>query len=87
MLTREVRGVTQAAILDAGLLASADAASARKVSDRERMRQEAEHLCYSDVQKLCSADIPDEAKITACMERSRAQLSAPCRKVFDAGIK
>ena len=68
-------------------LATVDAASARMISDKERTRQQAEHLCYDDVQKLCSADIPDETRITACMKVHRAQLSPGCRKVFDAGIK
>lgn len=68
-------------------LCAVDAASAKAMSDRERKRAEAEHLCYNDVQTLCNADIPDEAKIEACMKVHRAQLSAGCRKVFDAGLK
>ncbi|RYB05612.1 hypothetical protein [Lichenibacterium ramalinae] len=68
-------------------MACVDTASARMVSDKERMRQQAEHLCYNDVQKLCNAEIPDEARIEACMGAHRAQLSPGCRKVFDAGIK
>ena len=70
------------------LLCSADAASAKKMSsDRERARQEAEHLCYGDVQRLCNADIPDEVKIEACMKIHRSELSPGCRRVFDAGLK
>ncbi len=69
------------------MLATSDAASARMVSDKERMRQQAEHLCYNDVQTLCNADIPDETKIEACMKVHHAQLSAGCRKVFDSGLK
>ena len=68
------------------MLATSDAASARMVSDKERMRQQAEHLCYNDVQTLCNADIPDEDKIKACMDRHHAQLSAPCAKAFDQGL-
>ena len=68
-------------------LVSVDAASAKMISDRERARQQAEHLCYDDVQKLCSADIPNETKIEACMKVHRAQLSPGCRKVFDTGLK
>ena len=69
------------------VMAGLGTASARMVSDKERMRQQAEHLCYNDVQRLCNADIPDETKIEACMKVQRAQLSPGCRKVFDTGIK
>ncbi|WP_237477479.1 hypothetical protein [Lichenibacterium dinghuense] len=69
------------------VLAGADAASAKMMSEKERMRAQAEHLCYNDVQTLCNADIPDETKIAACMKVHRARLSPGCRKVFDAGLK
>jgi hypothetical protein len=75
--------------LIAGLLltlALVDVASAKQMSDKERARAQAEHLCYDDVQKLCNADIPDEARIAACMKIHRAELSPGCRKVFDSGI-
>ena len=68
-------------------LVAVNTASARMVSDRERARQQAEHLCYDDVQRLCNADIPNEEKIEACMKVHRAQLSPGCRKVFDSGLK
>jgi hypothetical protein len=80
MTTRLILGLL---IVMAGL----DTASARMVSDKERMRQQAEHLCYNDVQRLCNAEIPDEARIEACMKVHRAQLSPGCRKVFDTGLK
>lgn len=50
-------------------------------------REEAEQVCYDDAMKLCGDVVPDEAKITACMGQKHAQLSAPCAKVFDAGLK
>ena len=50
-------------------------------------RQEAEQACYDDAMKLCGDAVPDEQKITACMGTKRAQLSAPCAKIFDAGLK
>lgn len=67
--------------------AGIDAASAKQMGEKERMRAQAEHLCYNDVQKLCSADIPDETKIASCMKAHRTQLSPGCRKAFDAGMK
>ena len=35
--------------------------------------------CTPDAMRLCSAFIPDVAKVTACMSRKRASLSAACR--------
>lgn len=39
-------------------------------------------LCTGDVLRLCSSEIPDVARITACMRRQRANLSQGCRSVF-----
>jgi hypothetical protein len=39
-------------------------------------------LCTGDVMRLCSAEIPDVERITACMRRQRANLSEGCRNVF-----
>jgi hypothetical protein len=38
--------------------------------------------CTPDVMRLCSTDIPDVEKITACMMRNRIHLSAACGAVF-----
>jgi hypothetical protein len=35
--------------------------------------------CTPDVMRLCSADVPDVKKITACMHAKRSQISAACR--------
>ncbi len=77
---------TSLIIAGVAMLICIEPAFARKISDAERLRQQAEHLCYDDVQKLCAADIPDETKITACMKVRRAELSPACRQVFDRGI-
>ena len=60
--------------------------AAKLPSDKEKLREQAEHLCYDDVQKLCNDSIPDEDKIRACMQAHHAQLSPPCAKVFDQGL-
>jgi hypothetical protein len=39
-------------------------------------------LCTGDVFRLCASEIPDRARITACMRRQRASLSQGCRSVF-----
>ena len=68
------------------LVATTWPALAKTPSEAERMRQQAEHLCYDDVQKLCNAVIPDEDKIKACMETHHAQLSPACAKIYDQGL-
>ena len=78
---------TQITIVVCALAICAGSALAAKLpSDAEKLRQQAEHLCYNDVQKLCGDAIPDEDKIKACMETHHGQLSAPCAKVYDQGI-
>lgn len=69
------------------LLMTASPLLAKIRSERDRLRAEAEHACYTDATTLCPDAIPDEAKITACMTIKRAQLSPTCRKIFDRGIK
>jgi hypothetical protein len=43
---------------------------------------EQQQLCTGDAMRLCSSEIPDVARITACMIRQKAQLSDGCRSVF-----
>ncbi|HEY6255233.1 MAG TPA: hypothetical protein VIY51_05510 [Xanthobacteraceae bacterium] len=38
-----------------------------------------QQACTPDAMRLCSEFIPDVAKISACMSRKRAQVSAACR--------
>jgi hypothetical protein len=38
-----------------------------------------QQACTPDVMRLCNEFVPDVAKITACMGRKRAQVSAACR--------
>ena len=44
---------------------------------------EAQQQCTGDAFRLCSSDIPNIPKITACMFKHRAELSAGCRSVMD----
>jgi hypothetical protein len=39
-------------------------------------------LCTGDVLRLCMSEIPDVARITACMHKQRSSLSEGCRSVF-----
>ena len=66
------------------LAASASTAALAQTFD---YREQAQTLCMNDVMTLCSAYVPDEGQIMACMQARRAQLSPPCRKVFVAGMR
>ena len=72
-------------LMAAALLAASVSSSA--MAQNYDYRQQAETLCMNDVMTLCSAYVPDEGQIKACMQARRAQLSPPCRKVFLAGMR
>jgi hypothetical protein len=44
---------------------------------------EAQQQCTCDAFRLCGSEIPNIAKITACMVKQRANLSTGCRSVMD----
>jgi hypothetical protein len=46
---------------------------------------EQQQACSGDAFRLCSSDIPDVDRITACMIRNKSQLSPGCRVFFRAG--
>jgi len=48
---------------------------------------EAQQMCTGDAFRLCSSEIPNIPKITACMVKHRAELSAGCRAVMDKDAK
>ena len=45
---------------------------------------EQEQACTGDAFRLCSSEIPDVARVTACMDAKRSQLSPACRAQFRA---
>ncbi|WP_036047609.1 hypothetical protein [Bradyrhizobium sp. Tv2a-2] len=47
---------------------------------------EAEQMCTSDAFRLCSSEIPNIPKITACMVKHRSDLSPGCRAVMDKDL-
>jgi hypothetical protein len=75
-------------LLKAGLLL-AFAASLSALSARASFAfsAEAQQMCTGDAFRLCSSEIPDIPKITACMVRHRAQLSTGCRTVMDRDLR
>jgi hypothetical protein len=44
---------------------------------------EAQQMCTGDAFRLCSSEIPNISKITACMIKQRTSLSPGCRRVMD----
>lgn len=44
---------------------------------------EQRRACRPDVYRLCAGEIPNVAKITACMRRNKSNLSEACKAVFD----
>ena len=47
--------------------------------------KEDQDACTPDVFRFCSAQIPDEARIVACLNRNLKKLSANCRVVMTGG--
>jgi hypothetical protein len=58
-------------LMAAGLPARADTA-----------REQQTRACKGDALRLCALAIPNEQKITACMERKKDKLSPACRAYF-----
>jgi hypothetical protein len=71
-------------IRQAGLvLAFAVSFSALSSSSSFAFSAEAQEMCTGDAFRLCSSEIPNISKITACMMKHRADLSSGCRTVMD----
>jgi len=66
----------------ASLLAFA-AAFVLQTSSSLAFSPEAQQMCSGDAMRLCSSEIPDIPRITACMVRNKAQVSPGCRAVMD----
>jgi len=72
------------ALRQAGLvLAVAVSLSSLSSTSSFAFSAEAQQMCTGDAFRLCSSEIPDIPKITACMFKHRAELSAGCRTVMD----
>lgn len=63
------------------MLATAMAASMWSTAG-QAYTPEQEQACTGDAFRLCSAEIPDVARVTACMARNKSQLSPGCRAQF-----
>jgi len=70
----------------ASLLAVATTAIALQTSPGLAFSSEAQQMCTGDAFRLCSSEIPNIPKITACMIKHRSDLSAGCRAVMDKDL-
>jgi hypothetical protein len=74
-------------IRQAGLmLAFAVSVSAVSSTSSFAFSAEAQQMCTGDAFRLCSSEIPNIPRITACMVKQRANLSAGCRAVMDRDL-
>jgi hypothetical protein len=72
------------AVRKAGLaLAVAASFSAVTSTSGFAFSAEAQQMCTGDAFRLCSSEIPNIPKITACMIKHKAELSSGCRSVMD----
>ncbi len=67
-------------------LAVAASVSALSSTSGFAFSAEAQQMCSGDAFRLCSSEIPNIPKITACMFKHRAELSAGCRTVMDRDL-
>jgi hypothetical protein len=67
------------------MLAFAVSVSALSSTSSFAFSAEAQEMCSGDAFRLCSSEIPNIPKITACMIKNRANLSTGCRQVMDKG--
>ncbi len=69
------------------MLAFAVSFSALSSSSSFAFSPEAQQMCTGDAFRLCSSEIPNIPRITACMMKQRANLSTGCRAVMDRDLK
>jgi hypothetical protein len=67
-----------------GWMLAAALAAAMWSSAGQAYTPEQEQACTGDAFRLCSSEIPDVARVTACMAAKKSQLSPGCRAQFRA---
>jgi hypothetical protein len=82
------RGESEAAMgtrgLNYGLKLAAAFSFSVLSSSGKAYTPEQQQLCSGDAMRLCSSEIPDVDRITACMTRQRELLSPGCKAFFPA---
>ncbi len=67
----------------ATLFAFVSATLALQTTPSLAFSSEAQQMCSGDAMRLCSREIPDIPRVTACMVRNKSQVSPGCRAVMD----
>lgn len=65
----------------AGIVFAAESGWAQRAQPSQGTKQQRMD-CADDARMVCGRFIPDVARITACMEANRRQLSPQCRRHF-----
>jgi hypothetical protein len=66
------------------LIGSITAVQNTAIAEEYRGTMEQQMACTPDVFRLCGAQIPDVNRIVGCLRQNTAQLSRPCRAVFES---
>lgn len=84
---RSKRGL--AMLAGAGLLLalSLAPASAQRPDDMRPGQGGGQNPCAPDAQRLCSAEIPDRAKVASCLFKNKRSLTPACRAELGGGSK
>ena len=67
------------------LLLATGLAAALASGESRAYTAEQQQACSPDAFRLCSSEIPDVDRVTACMIRNKSQLSPQCRAFFRPG--
>ena len=76
MLAARIRNFQFSLMLATALFVSLWPAASRAYTDEQQQ------ACMGDAFRLCGAEIPDVARVGACMNRNKSQLSPGCRAHF-----
>ena len=66
------------------LIGSITAAQNTATAEEYQGTMQQQMACTPDVFRLCGSQIPDANRIVGCLRQNTAQLSRPCRAVFDS---
>lgn len=75
---------TERIVLGVALAIGGIVAQSAASAEEYRGTMEQQMACTPDVWRLCSDQIPDASRITACLRQKTPQLSSGCRAVFQS---